>query len=84
MTGLSPPHIAAIAPTFFLAGLVKGVTGMGLPTVAMGQELSSDREPFEVIRKPCTRVTGVQNTLVCWAVAQYQMPRWLPRLRFWR
>ena len=27
---------AAIAATFFAAGLVKGVTGMGLPTVAMG------------------------------------------------
>lgn len=26
----------AIAATFFVAGLVKGVTGMGLPTVAMG------------------------------------------------
>jgi hypothetical protein len=36
MTGLSPPQITAIALTFFLAGLVKGVTGMGLPTVAMG------------------------------------------------
>ena len=28
--------ILAIAATFFLAGAVKGVTGMGLPTVAMG------------------------------------------------
>ncbi len=28
--------IAAIGATFFIAGLVKGVTGMGLPTVAMG------------------------------------------------
>lgn len=28
--------IAAITATFFLAGIVKGVTGMGLPTVAMG------------------------------------------------
>ncbi len=28
--------LAAVAATFFLAGLVKGVTGMGLPTVAMG------------------------------------------------
>jgi uncharacterized membrane protein YfcA len=36
MTGLSAPQIAAIALTFFVAGLVKGVTGMGLPTVAMG------------------------------------------------
>ncbi|MBB2974191.1 hypothetical protein FHU14_004741 [Mesorhizobium sp. RMAD-H1] len=28
--------LAAIAATFFIAGLIKGVTGMGLPTVAMG------------------------------------------------
>ncbi|WP_395396187.1 sulfite exporter TauE/SafE family protein (plasmid) [Novosphingobium sp. BL-8A] len=28
--------IAAIITTFFAAGIVKGVTGMGLPTVAMG------------------------------------------------
>ena len=28
--------IGAIAAAFFLAGVVKGVTGMGLPTVAMG------------------------------------------------
>lgn len=34
MSDLSLP--AAIAATFFTAGLVKGVTGMGLPTVAMG------------------------------------------------
>ncbi|HUB11112.1 MAG TPA: sulfite exporter TauE/SafE family protein [Acetobacteraceae bacterium] len=30
------PHVLAVALTFVLAGLVKGVTGMGLPTVAMG------------------------------------------------
>jgi uncharacterized protein len=29
-------QVAAIALTFVLAGVVKGVTGMGLPTVAMG------------------------------------------------
>jgi uncharacterized protein len=29
-------HVLIIALTFFLAGIVKGVTGMGLPTVAMG------------------------------------------------
>jgi len=29
-------HILAVALVFTLAGLVKGVTGMGLPTVAMG------------------------------------------------
>ncbi|POT57795.1 hypothetical protein C3432_07585 [Citrobacter amalonaticus] len=32
----SPSHIVMIAATFILAGMVKGVTGMGLPTVAMG------------------------------------------------
>lgn len=32
----SIPLIAAIFATFFAAGIVKGVTGMGLPTVAMG------------------------------------------------
>lgn len=31
-----PALIAAICATFFLAGIVKGITGMGLPTVAMG------------------------------------------------
>lgn len=31
-----PALIALLAATFVLAGLVKGVTGMGLPTVAMG------------------------------------------------
>jgi uncharacterized protein len=36
MIDFSAPHILAIALTFFLAGIVKGVTGMGLPTVAMG------------------------------------------------
>lgn len=33
---LSFPLVVAVAVTFFVAGLVKGVTGMGLPTVAMG------------------------------------------------
>jgi uncharacterized membrane protein YfcA len=36
MFGLSLWLILAIASTFLLAGIVKGVTGMGLPTVAMG------------------------------------------------
>ncbi|ENG2549012.1 TPA: sulfite exporter TauE/SafE family protein [Citrobacter farmeri] len=31
-----PDQIVMIAMTFVLAGMVKGVTGMGLPTVAMG------------------------------------------------
>lgn len=35
MSDLSSPMIASIAVTFFVAGIVKGVTGMGLPTVAM-------------------------------------------------
>ncbi|WMT74845.1 sulfite exporter TauE/SafE family protein [Bradyrhizobium sp. Ash2021] len=30
------PHIMLITGTFILAGLVKGVTGLGLPTVSMG------------------------------------------------
>jgi uncharacterized membrane protein YfcA len=30
------PHLLSIAFTFLLAGLVKGVIGLGLPTVAMG------------------------------------------------
>lgn len=35
MTELSLPLFAAVAGVFIIAGLVKGVTGMGLPTVAM-------------------------------------------------
>ena len=31
-----PPHFALIGAVFLLAGLVKGVIGLGLPTVAMG------------------------------------------------
>src|SRR5215475_179131 len=30
------PQVLIIGLTFFLAGIVKGVAGMGLPTVAMG------------------------------------------------
>src|ERR1700709_873983 len=29
-------HVLVVALTFFVAGFVKGVAGMGLPTVAMG------------------------------------------------
>ena len=36
MSELSIAFLSAITATFFAAGLVKGVTGMGLPTVAMG------------------------------------------------
>ncbi|MDO5706495.1 MAG: sulfite exporter TauE/SafE family protein [Paracoccus sp. (in: a-proteobacteria)] len=36
MTDISIPLLIAIGATFFGAGMVKGVTGMGLPTVAMG------------------------------------------------
>ncbi|MBI1292096.1 TSUP family transporter [bacterium] len=36
MIDLSPAMLVAASATFFAAGLVKGVTGMGLPTVAMG------------------------------------------------
>ncbi|QCI63789.1 sulfite exporter TauE/SafE family protein [Phreatobacter stygius] len=36
MFDFSASQVLTIALTFFLAGIVKGVTGMGLPTVAMG------------------------------------------------
>lgn len=36
MTDYSIGLLATVAVTFFAAGIVKGVTGMGLPTVAMG------------------------------------------------
>ncbi|MGI2033433.1 sulfite exporter TauE/SafE family protein [Rhizobium panacihumi] len=36
MNDLTLPFFAAFIGTFLIAGLVKGVTGMGLPTVAMG------------------------------------------------
>jgi uncharacterized protein len=36
MSDLSITFLAAVTATFFVAGIVKGVTGMGLPTVAMG------------------------------------------------
>lgn len=36
MLDFSPPLLLAITATFLVAGMVKGVTGMGLPTVAMG------------------------------------------------
>lgn len=36
MLSTTPFMIIEVGATFFLAGMVKGVTGMGLPTVAMG------------------------------------------------
>src|SRR5450631_4322028 len=36
MIDLFSSRALVIALTFFVAGIVKGVTGMGLPTVAMG------------------------------------------------
>jgi uncharacterized membrane protein YfcA len=36
MTDFSFSFLLAITATFILAGIVKGVTGMGLPTIAMG------------------------------------------------
>lgn len=36
MTSADTARVAAITLTFLIAGAVKGVTGMGLPTVAMG------------------------------------------------
>jgi hypothetical protein len=31
-----PPHVLIVSAVFLLAGAVKGMTGMGLSTVAMG------------------------------------------------
>ncbi|OQP55848.1 hypothetical protein A4H97_19830 [Niastella yeongjuensis] len=36
MSNYLPSYVLVIALTFFVAGFVKGVSGMGLPTVAMG------------------------------------------------
>ncbi|MCP1833770.1 MULTISPECIES: sulfite exporter TauE/SafE family protein [Bradyrhizobium] len=36
MSGYLSPHVLFVALTFFVAGFVKGVAGMGLPTVSMG------------------------------------------------
>ncbi|MGE6784047.1 sulfite exporter TauE/SafE family protein [Ensifer adhaerens] len=36
MLDLSPSLVVVVGATFFAAGIVKGVTGMGLPTLAMG------------------------------------------------
>lgn len=36
MTEMSFPLLLAVGATFFIAGVIKGVTGMGLPTVVMG------------------------------------------------
>jgi len=36
MNDVSISLLLAVAATFFVAGIVKGITGMGLPTVAMG------------------------------------------------
>ncbi|MBY5385324.1 sulfite exporter TauE/SafE family protein [Rhizobium leguminosarum] len=36
MTAYLSSHVLLVVLTFFLAGIVKGVAGMGLPTVAMG------------------------------------------------
>jgi uncharacterized protein len=36
LTNFSTASLVVIAVTFILAGIVKGVTGMGLPTVSMG------------------------------------------------
>jgi hypothetical protein len=40
MTDYLSSHVLIIALTFFLAGIVKGVAGMGLPTFAMGMGVS--------------------------------------------
>lgn len=36
MNDYLPPHFLIVLVTFFFAGIVKGASGMGLPTVAMG------------------------------------------------
>ncbi|HEY4291594.1 sulfite exporter TauE/SafE family protein [Luteibacter sp.] len=36
MTDYFSPHVLVVTLTFFVAGFVKGASGMGLPTVAMG------------------------------------------------
>jgi uncharacterized protein len=36
VTNFSSTNLAVLTLTFVLAGIVKGVTGMGLPTVSMG------------------------------------------------
>ena len=36
MNDYFPSHVLVVALTFFVAGFVKGMSGMGLPTVAMG------------------------------------------------
>src|ERR1700743_3057635 len=36
MSDYPSSHVLIVALTFFVAGIVKGVAGMGLPTVAMG------------------------------------------------
>jgi uncharacterized membrane protein YfcA len=36
MADLAAEYLAVVALIFFLVGIVKGVTGMGLPTVSMG------------------------------------------------
>lgn len=43
MMDLSEANLAIAAATFLVAGVVKGVTGMGLPTVAMGVLVRSCR-----------------------------------------
>ena len=36
MSNFSAASVTVIVSTFILAGIVKGVTGMGLPTISMG------------------------------------------------
>ncbi|CAH2775188.1 MAG: putative membrane protein [uncultured Caballeronia sp.] len=50
MTSFAIARFAAITLTFLIAGTVKGVKGMGLPTVAMGVLGSSCCRPK---RLPC-------------------------------
>ena len=50
--------LAAVAVTFFVAGIVKGVTGMGLPTVAMGV--------LGALMSPLSAASLLPNPVLCY------------------
>lgn len=77
MTEITPLLLAFCFMTFVLAGLVKGVTGMGLPTVAMGllATVASPGEAAGLMLLP-SLVTNV------WQLAAGPDPRGAAR-RFW-
>ena len=63
------PELIAIALTFILAGIVKGVTGMGLPTVAMGERLCRVLELFREI-VPHARLSLEQLILLVFTLSE--------------